>query len=45
MYGNVIRFLTPLTIPDAHLKEGFHLFEECLDEVVRQGENRSAAAG
>jgi 4-aminobutyrate aminotransferase/(S)-3-amino-2-methylpropionate transaminase len=45
MYGNVIRFLTPLTIPDAHLKEGFHLFEESLDEVVRQGESRSAAAG
>ncbi len=45
MYGNVIRFLTPLTIPDAHLKEGFHLFEESLDEVVRQGESRSAVAG
>jgi 4-aminobutyrate aminotransferase/(S)-3-amino-2-methylpropionate transaminase len=45
MYGNVIRFLTPLTIPDAHLKEGFKLFEESLDEVVRQGESRGTAAG
>jgi 4-aminobutyrate aminotransferase/(S)-3-amino-2-methylpropionate transaminase len=34
MYGNVIRFLAPLTIPDALLKEGFHLFELALGEVA-----------
>ena len=33
--GNVIRFLAPLTIPDALLKEGFNLFEQALDEVTR----------
>jgi 4-aminobutyrate aminotransferase/(S)-3-amino-2-methylpropionate transaminase len=33
--GNVIRFLAPLTIPDALLKEGFNLFEQALDEVAR----------
>ncbi|HZO21392.1 MAG TPA: 4-aminobutyrate--2-oxoglutarate transaminase [Steroidobacteraceae bacterium] len=35
VYGNVIRFLAPLTIPDALLKEGFNLFEQALDEVTR----------
>ena len=35
VYSNVIRFLAPLTIPDALLKEGFHLFEQALDEVAR----------
>jgi 4-aminobutyrate aminotransferase/(S)-3-amino-2-methylpropionate transaminase len=44
MYGNVIRFLTPLTISDAHLKEGFHLFEESLEEVARASDGKSAAA-
>jgi 4-aminobutyrate aminotransferase/(S)-3-amino-2-methylpropionate transaminase len=34
VYANVIRFLAPLTIPDALLKEGFRLFEAALDEVV-----------
>ena len=34
MYGNVIRFLAPLTIPEALLKEGFHLFELALEEVA-----------
>jgi 4-aminobutyrate aminotransferase/(S)-3-amino-2-methylpropionate transaminase len=34
MYGNVVRFLAPLTIPDALLKEGFHLFELALGEVA-----------
>ena len=34
MYSNVIRFLAPLTIPDALLKEGFRLFELALDEVA-----------
>jgi 4-aminobutyrate aminotransferase / (S)-3-amino-2-methylpropionate transaminase / 5-aminovalerate transaminase len=33
VYSNVIRFLAPLTIPDALLKEGFRLFEAALDEV------------
>ena len=35
VYGNVIRFLAPLTISDALLKEGFHTFEQALDEVTR----------
>lgn len=35
VYSNVIRFLAPLTIPDALLKEGFNLFEQALDEVTR----------
>jgi 4-aminobutyrate aminotransferase/(S)-3-amino-2-methylpropionate transaminase len=35
VYSNVIRFLAPLTISDALLKEGFHLFEQSLDEVAR----------
>jgi 4-aminobutyrate aminotransferase / (S)-3-amino-2-methylpropionate transaminase / 5-aminovalerate transaminase len=34
MYGNVIRFLAPLTISEALLKEGFHLFELALEEVA-----------
>jgi 4-aminobutyrate aminotransferase/(S)-3-amino-2-methylpropionate transaminase len=34
VYGNVIRFLAPLTIPDALLKEGFNLFEQSLQEVA-----------
>jgi len=33
-YGNVIRFLAPLTISEALLKEGFHLFEVALEEVT-----------
>jgi 4-aminobutyrate aminotransferase/(S)-3-amino-2-methylpropionate transaminase len=33
VYGNVIRFLAPLTIPDALLKEGFNIFEQALDEA------------
>jgi 4-aminobutyrate aminotransferase/(S)-3-amino-2-methylpropionate transaminase len=35
VYANVIRFLAPLTIPDALLKEGFNIFEQALDEVAR----------
>jgi 4-aminobutyrate aminotransferase/(S)-3-amino-2-methylpropionate transaminase len=35
VYSNVVRFLAPLTIPDALLKEGFNLFEQALDEVTR----------
>jgi len=34
IYSNVIRFLTPLTISDALLKEGCHLFEQALEEVT-----------
>jgi 4-aminobutyrate aminotransferase/(S)-3-amino-2-methylpropionate transaminase len=34
IYSNVIRFLAPLTIPEALLKEGFRLFEVALEEVV-----------
>jgi len=34
VYGNVIRFLAPLTISDALLKEGFHLFEQALGDVA-----------
>ena len=34
VYGNVIRFLAPLTITDAALKEGFNLFEQALQEVT-----------
>jgi 4-aminobutyrate aminotransferase/(S)-3-amino-2-methylpropionate transaminase len=33
-YANVIRFLAPLTITDALLKEGCHLFELALAEVA-----------
>jgi 4-aminobutyrate aminotransferase / (S)-3-amino-2-methylpropionate transaminase / 5-aminovalerate transaminase len=43
MYGNVIRFLAPLTIPDAVLKEGFRLFEQALDEVAGGGVRVKAA--
>ncbi len=35
MNANVIRFLAPLTISDALLKEGFHLLEQALDDVTR----------
>jgi 4-aminobutyrate aminotransferase/(S)-3-amino-2-methylpropionate transaminase len=34
MSANVIRFLAPLTISDALLKEGFHLFELALEELA-----------
>ena len=43
MYANVIRFLAPLTISDALLKEGFHLFELALEEVA--GTRLAQAAG
>ena len=42
VYSNVIRFLAPLTIPDNHLKEGCHLFEQALEEVA--GTARKAQA-
>jgi 4-aminobutyrate aminotransferase/(S)-3-amino-2-methylpropionate transaminase len=34
LYSNVVRFLAPLTIPDAMLKEGLNLFEKTLAEVA-----------
>ena len=45
IYANVIRFLAPLTIPDALLKEGFHLFEEALQEVAGTTAKAVAAHG
>jgi 4-aminobutyrate aminotransferase/(S)-3-amino-2-methylpropionate transaminase len=44
VYGNVIRFLAPLTIPDALLKEGFHLFEQALQEVASSSNIATTAA-
>ena len=44
IYSNVIRFLAPLTITDALLKEGFKLFEQAFDEVVG-GSMKARAAG
>ncbi|MGB6606048.1 MAG: 4-aminobutyrate--2-oxoglutarate transaminase [Steroidobacteraceae bacterium] len=44
VYSNVIRFLAPLTIPDALLKEGYHLFELALEEVAGT-QLRAKAAG
>jgi len=44
VYSNVIRFLAPLTIPEALLKEGFRLFELALAEVTG-GAARVKAAG
>ncbi|MGQ0835218.1 MAG: 4-aminobutyrate--2-oxoglutarate transaminase [Gammaproteobacteria bacterium] len=43
LYSNVIRFLAPLTIPDAQLKEGFHLFEQALEEAAQPAQTKSAA--
>ena len=43
VYSNVIRFLAPLTIPDALLKEGFRLFELALGEVAGGGVKAKAA--
>jgi 4-aminobutyrate aminotransferase/(S)-3-amino-2-methylpropionate transaminase len=34
MNGNVVRFLTPLTIADPLLKEGMNLFEQALGDAV-----------
>jgi 4-aminobutyrate aminotransferase/(S)-3-amino-2-methylpropionate transaminase len=34
IYSNVVRFLAPLTISDAVLKEGFNLLEQALGEVT-----------
>ena len=42
MYGNVIRFLAPLTISDALLKEGMNLFEQALGRGGRTGRKARA---
>jgi len=34
VYGNVIRFLMPLTIPDAQLEQGLAIVGECLSELA-----------
>jgi 4-aminobutyrate aminotransferase/(S)-3-amino-2-methylpropionate transaminase len=44
VYANVIRFLAPLTIPDAVLKEGFRLFELSLEEAAGSGVQVKAAS-
>jgi len=44
IYGNVIRFLAPLTISDALLKEGFNLFEQALQEVASSTSGATTAA-
>jgi 4-aminobutyrate aminotransferase len=33
IYGNTVRLLAPLTIPDVHLEEGLDILESCLAEV------------
>jgi 4-aminobutyrate aminotransferase/(S)-3-amino-2-methylpropionate transaminase len=43
VYSNVIRFLTPLTISDALLKEGCSVFEQALEEVAGAGVAARAA--
>jgi 4-aminobutyrate aminotransferase-like enzyme len=43
MYGNVVRFLAPLTISDALLKEGMNLFEQALADAVQATEGRAQA--
>jgi 4-aminobutyrate aminotransferase/(S)-3-amino-2-methylpropionate transaminase len=45
IYANVIRFLAPLTITDALLKEGFNLLELALEEVAGSAVTAKAAAG
>jgi 4-aminobutyrate aminotransferase/(S)-3-amino-2-methylpropionate transaminase len=45
VYANVIRFLAPLTITDALLKEGFNLLELALEEVAGGAVTAQAAAG
>jgi 4-aminobutyrate aminotransferase/(S)-3-amino-2-methylpropionate transaminase len=45
VYGNVIRFLPPLTIEEPLLAEGFGLLEQALEEVAGAGAAVRAAAG
>ena len=33
-YGNVIRVLVPLTVPDAQLQQGLAMLAECFDELA-----------
>jgi 4-aminobutyrate aminotransferase/(S)-3-amino-2-methylpropionate transaminase len=35
VYGNVIRFLAPLTLPDAQLAEGLAIFEAALEDAAK----------
>jgi 4-aminobutyrate aminotransferase/(S)-3-amino-2-methylpropionate transaminase len=37
VYSNVIRFLAPLTIPDAQLAEGMAILEAALEDVAQPG--------
>jgi 4-aminobutyrate aminotransferase len=34
IYGNTIRLLAPLTVPDAQLEEGLDILERCLAEIA-----------
>jgi len=34
IYGNTVRLLAPLTIPDAHLEEGLNILEQSLIEIA-----------
>jgi 4-aminobutyrate aminotransferase/(S)-3-amino-2-methylpropionate transaminase len=43
--ANVIRFLAPLTIPEALLDEGLQIVEDCLQELTAGQRNPVAAAG
>jgi 4-aminobutyrate aminotransferase/(S)-3-amino-2-methylpropionate transaminase len=43
-YSNVIRFLAPLTIQDALMKEGFNLLEQALDDAVKSTGQRAEGA-
>ena len=43
MYGNVIRFLAPLTIADSLVKEGLNVFEQALGEAVKDVGGEAAA--
>jgi 4-aminobutyrate aminotransferase/(S)-3-amino-2-methylpropionate transaminase len=45
VYSNVIRFLAPLTITDALMKEGFNLLERALEEVAGTAVAARAATG
>ena len=42
VYGNVIRFLAPLTIPDAQLNEGLDKLEAALAEVTAAAQQTAA---
>ena len=44
MYGNVIRFLPPLTISDSLLSEAMSLFEQALADVAQGSQEKSAAS-